>query len=145
VRLLPVWLHIAGVVVWLGGVAWQAHAPRAAPAAFAEAARRGRPVAWTALCLVILSGLYNVTQLGPAEHVMASGVGLALAGKFMLVLVAVAVAGQRDFTQVPRLVRALRDGGDPSAPLRAIAWLDRLTLGLGALILYLGLVVSRRW
>jgi hypothetical protein len=74
---------------------------------------------------------------------MESGAGLVLAGKFVLVIVAVALAAQRDFSQVPRLRRALAAGGDAGPALRAIAWLDRLTLLLALAIVYLGLAISR--
>jgi uncharacterized membrane protein len=146
--LLALWLHVLGVVVWVGGVAYQAHvlgpaARRGAAALFAEAAHRARPVAWTAVSLVVLTGFYNVSRLGPLEHVMESGAGLVLAGKFVLVIVAVALAAQRDFSQVPRLRRALAAGGDAGPALRAIAWLDRLTLLLALAIVYLGLAISR--
>jgi uncharacterized membrane protein len=112
---------------------------------FTEAARRARPVTWIAIGVVALTGFYNVTQLGPLQQVMERGTGLALAGKFMLVLAAIAVAAQRDFAHVPRLTRALGRTGDeaPATVLRTIAWLDRVTLGLAALIIYLGLFVSR--
>jgi uncharacterized membrane protein len=148
-RLLPVWLHLLGVVVWIGGLAWQAHvlAPlaRAGEArAFAQAASRARPVTWSAVSLVVLTGFYNVTQLGSLEQVMATGAGLALAGKFMLVLLAVALAAQRDFAHVSRLARALRTPADVAPALRAIARLDRLVLLLAIAIIYLGLLVSRR-
>ena len=149
-RSIILWLHVLGVVTWIGGLAWQAHA--LAPLArggevrlFAEAARRARPFTWVAIALVALSGFYNVTQLGPLAQVMESGAGLALAGKFMLVLAAIAVAAQRDFAYVPRLLRALGRTGDeaPATVLRSIVWLDRITLGLASLIIYLGLFVSR--
>jgi uncharacterized membrane protein len=148
-KLLALWVHVLGVVVWLGGLAYQVHvlAPSARQgetAGFAAAARRARPVAWTALGLVVLTGLYNLTRLGPLESVMQSGVALALATKLILVLLLVALAGQRDFAQVPRLARALAAGGDASAALRAIAWLDRTTIVLGVAIVYLGLAVSHR-
>ncbi|HEV8583696.1 MAG TPA: CopD family protein [Methylomirabilota bacterium] len=148
VRLLVLWVHLAGVVLWIGGVAYQAHV--LAPAArrgdarpFAEAARRARPVTWTAVALVVLSGFYNVTQLGPLERVMQSGAGLLLAAKFGLVILAVALAAQRDFAQVPILASAVRDGGDAASALRAVARLDRVVLALALVVIYLGLAVSR--
>ena len=152
-RLVPLWLHVLGVVVWIGGLAWQAHvltpmARRGEAHLFADAARRARPVTWSAIAIVVLTGFYNVTQLGSLERVMDSGAGLALAGKFMLVLVAIALAAQRDFAHVSRLVRATaaRAGAsapeDPASVLRAIAWLDRATLLLALAITYLGLFVS---
>jgi uncharacterized membrane protein len=145
---LAVWVHVLAMAVWVGGLVLQSHvllpAARAGDARpFAQAARRARPVTWTAVCLVLLSGLYNVTRLGPLEHVMESGAGLLLAGKLMLVLVAIAVAGQRDFAQVPRLARDLAAGESPTPALRAIAWLDRVVLLLALGIVYLGLAVSR--
>ena len=148
VSLLALWLHLLGVVVWLGGVLYQAHilmplARRTGAATFADAARRQRPVGWTALALVVLTGFYNVTQLGPVDKVMESGAGLLLAGKFILVLVVIAVAGQRDFTQLVRLQLALQTNEDPAPSLRAIAWLDRITIVLAVLIMYLGLAASR--
>ena len=104
--LAALWLHVLGVIVWMGGVMYQAHvllpmARRGHVAAFAAAARRGRPVAWTALALVVLTGFYNVTRLGPLDRVMQSGAAMLLAGKFGLVLVLAALAGRRDFGEVP--------------------------------------------
>src|SRR5438876_1075889 len=52
---------------------YQAHvlgpaARRGAVGVFAEAARGGRPVAWTAIAVVALTGFYNVTRLGPLQQ-----------------------------------------------------------------------------
>ena len=146
--LLSLWLHLLAVVVWIGGLMYQAHvllpaARRGASSAFADAASSARPVAWTAIAVVVLTGFYNVTRLGPLARVMESGAGLLLAGKFTLVIVLVALAAQRDFTQVPRLQRALGEGADPGPALSAIAWLDRITLALALLVIYLGLAISR--
>ena len=146
--LVALWLHVVGIVVWLGGVVYQAHvllpaARRGDAATFAEAARRQRPIAWMALSLVVLTGFYNVTRLGPLEHVMESGAGLILAGKFILVLIVVAVAAQRDFTHLVRLHLSLATNADPTPALSAIARLDRLTIVLGAILIYLGLAISR--
>jgi uncharacterized membrane protein len=148
VTLLALWVHLLGVVVWLGGVLYQSHvllplARRGGVSTFAEAARRQRPFAWTALALVVLTGLYNVTRLGPLEKVMESGAGLVLAGKLMLVLLLIALAAQRDFTHVVRLGILLHTGDDPAPTLRTIAWLDRVAVLLAVVIVYLGLVVSR--
>jgi len=148
VTLLALWVHLLGMVVWLGGVLYQAHillpmARRTGASTFADAARRQRPIAWTGLGLVVLTGLYNVTRLGPLDRVMQSGAGLLLAGKFILVLLVIAVAAQRDFTHLVRLHIALTTDQDPAPALRAIAWLDRITIILALVIIYLGLAVSR--
>ena len=84
-----------------------------------------------------------MTRLGPLDRVMESGAALVLAAKLMLVLVIVALAGQRDFGQLPRLARDLAAGSDPASALRTIAWLDRIVVVLGVVTLYLGLAVSR--
>ncbi len=146
--LLAVWLHVLGVAVWMGGLLYQAHvlfplARGGQPGPFAEAAARARPAAWTALGLVVLTGLYNVTTLGSLEQAMRSGAAELLAGKLALVLVLLPVAAQRDFAQLARLRRAVAAGDDPGPALSAIAWLDRLALLLGAAVAYLGLAVSR--
>jgi uncharacterized membrane protein len=148
VRLLAVWLHLLGITVWIGGLTYQTHvllpaARRSSPESFAEAARRGRPATWVAVGLVVLTGFYNVTQLGPPARVMQTGAGLMLAGKFLLVIAAVSIAAQRDFAQLPRLARAVRDGDDLGRPLRTIAALDHAVLLLALIIIYLGLAISR--
>jgi uncharacterized membrane protein len=147
-RLAVLYLHVLGVVVWIGGLAYQTHvllpaARRGAAAPFADAARRARPVTWTAIAVVVLTGFYNVTQLGSLERVMESGAGLALVAKFILVILAIALCSQRDFAQVTILNAALASGGDPTAALRSIARLDRIVLSLGLIVIYLGLFVSR--
>ena len=111
--LLILWLHLLSAMVWVGGLVYQTHvllpaARRGGDAPVADMLRRGRPVTWTAVALVVLTGFYNVTRLGPLERVMESGAALTLALKFMLVLGAVAIAGQRDFAQVPRLTPRTR-------------------------------------
>jgi uncharacterized membrane protein len=146
--LVSVWLHLLGVVVWIGGVMYQAHvlvpaARRNAATPLMEMLRRARRVTWVAIALVVLTGFYNVTLLGPLDRALQSGAVLLLALKFMLVLAAVGVAGQRDFAQVPRLARALAAGEDPGPALSAIAWMDRVVLLLALVIVYLGLAVSR--
>jgi uncharacterized membrane protein len=146
--LVSVWLHLLGIVTWIGGLVYQTHllvpaARRDGAVAVTQMLRRGRRVTWTAIALVVLTGLYNVTLLGPLDRVLQSGAALLLALKFMLVLAAVAVAGQRDFAQVPRLARAVAAGDDPRPALTAIAWMDRVVLLLAVVIVYLGLAVSR--
>jgi len=147
-RLVVLYLHVVAVVVWVGGLAYQAHvllpaARRGAVAPFADAARRARPVTWAAIARVVLTGFYNVTQLGSLAQVMETGAGLMLAAKFTLVILAVALASQRDFAQVALLRAALAAGNDPAPALRAIMRLDRVVLLLALVVIYLGLAVSR--
>ena len=141
--LVSVWLHLLGVVAWVGGLVFQAHVlgpatRREGAAPLAAMLRRARRVTWVAIALVVLTGFYNVTRLGPLERVMESGAGTLLAGKFILVLAMITLAAQRDFAQVPRLARP-----DALAALKTITWLDRAVLLLAVVVIYLGLAVSR--
>ena len=147
-RLVVLYLHVVGAVVWIGGLAYQAHvmlpaARRGAVVPFADAASRARPVTWTAIGIVVLSGFYNVTQLRDLARVMESGAGLMLAAKFILVILAVALTSQRDFAQITLLKAAVTSGGDPGKALRTIARLDRTVLVLALVVIYLGLAISR--
>ena len=148
VRLVLLWLHVVSAVVWVGGVAYQAHvllplARRGEVATFAEAARRARPVTWTAICVVVLTGFYNITQLGPMDRVMQSGAGLMVVGKFLLVIALAAIMGQRDFAQLALLRGALASNADPQPALRSITRMDRLILLVALIVIYLGLAISR--
>jgi uncharacterized membrane protein len=148
VRLVLLWVHVVSAVVWVGGLAYQSHvllplARTGEVATFAAAARRARPVTWTAIGLAVLTGFYNVTELGPMERVMESGAGLMVVGKFILVIAMAAIMGQRDFAQLALLHGALASGGDRQRPLRAIARMDRLVLLLALVVIYLGLAISR--
>jgi uncharacterized membrane protein len=147
-RLGVLYLHVLGAVVWIGGLAYQAHvllpaARRGAVAPFLDAARRARPVTWTAIAVVVLTGFYNVTQLGDLQRVLETGAGLMLAGKFILVILAITLTAQRDFAQLTLLTAAASSGGDPTRPLRAITRLDRTVLLLALIVIYLGLAISR--
>ena len=147
-RLFLLWVHVVGAVVWVGGVLYQSHvllplARRGEVATFAEAARRARPVTWTAIGLVVLTGFYNITQLGPMPRVMESGAGLMVVGKFILVIAMAAIMGQRDFAKLALLRAALASHGDPQPDLRAITRMDRIVLLLALVVIYLGLAISR--
>ena len=148
-RHLGVWLHLLAVVVWLGGLIFQSHVlfPQlgktgGSPLA-AAAIRRFRPVAWSAVVLLVLTGFYNLSRLPSLPLLLQTGAGALLALKVVLLLIALPLAAHRDFKQAPRLVRALEAGEDPAAMLRGVVWLDRVVLLLGVVAIYLGLAASR--
>lgn len=148
-RHLGLWLHLLAAVVWLGGLLFQSHVlfPQLRKGGGVELAaatiRRFRPVAWSAVVLLVLSGFYNLTRLPSLGLLLQSGAGALLALKLVLVLIAVLLAAHRDFRQGSRLARALESGEDPALLLRSVAWLDRVVLLLGVIAIYLGLAVSR--
>jgi uncharacterized membrane protein len=148
-RLLALWLHLLALVAWLGGLLFQSHIllPLAGTAAGLDAAaravRRFRRVAWAAIALLVASGIYNLTRLLPALQASQGAVPRLLALKLFLVVVVVMLAAHRDFGLASRLLRDVAAGRGGEQVLRRIAWLDRIVLLLGVILLYLGLAVSR--
>ena len=148
-RLLPLWLHVLSAAVWLGGLLFQSHIllpllARGGPAEpIAQAVRRSRRVAWTALVLLILTGLHNLTRLPPVTSMIESGVLKLLALKLFLVVILLMLSAHRDFGVAGRLIRAVAAGRDATPALRMLVRLDRVALLLGLGLVYLGLAVSR--
>lgn len=148
-RLLPLWLHVVSATVWLGGLLFQSHIllpllARGGPAeAVAGAVRRSRRVAWTALALLVLTGLHHLTRLPAVAAMTESGVLKLLALKLFLVVVVLMLTAHRDFGVVAGLIRALAEGRDATQALRTLVRIDRVTLLLGVGLVYLGLAVSR--
>jgi len=148
-RLLPLWLHVLSAAVWLGGLLFQSHIllpllARGGPAEpVAQAVRRSRRVAWTALVLLILTGLHNLTRLPPVTSMIESGVLKLLALKLFLVVILLMLSAHRDFGVAARLIHAVAAGRDATPALRMLVRLDRVALLLGLGLVYLGLAVSR--
>jgi uncharacterized membrane protein len=135
--------------VWLGGLLFQSHIlfpllARGAPGEpVAQAVRRFRRVAWTALGLLVLTGLHNLTRLPPVAAMVESGVLKLLALKLFLVVVLLMLSAHRDFGVAARFIRAVAAGRDEAAALQAIVRVDRVLLVLGVILVYLGLALSR--
>ena len=148
-RHLGLWLHLLAAVVWLGGLSFQSHVlfPQlrkdGGRQLAAAAIRRFRPIAWSALVLLVLTGLYNLARLPSLVLLLQSGAGALLALKLVLVLAALPLAAHRDFKLSARLIRALESGEDATPLLKSVAWLDRVVLLLGVIAIYLGVAVSR--
>lgn len=135
-------------MVWLGGLLFQSHVLLPAlkssgpPEWGARLLRRARRVTWIGILLLLATGLYNLTRLG-LNVLTQTQVGTLLALKILLVIVALMLSAHRDFGLVSRLARELEAGRDGARQLRAIAWIDRAVILLGAVVLYLGLAISR--
>ena len=148
-RLLPLWLHVVSAAVWLGGLLFQSHIllpllARGGPVeAVAESVRRSRRVAWTALALLVLTGLHNLTRLPSVAAMTESGVLKLLALKLFLVVVLLMLSAHRDFGVASRLIRGVAEGRDATQALRTLVRIDRVTLLLGVGLVYLGLAMSR--
>ncbi len=148
-RLLPLWLHLLAAVVWLGGLLFESHvlfpllARRGAMESVAAAVSRFRRVTWTAIVLMVLTGLYNLTRLPPIAQLVEGGVLKLLALKLFLVVVVLMLSAHRDFGLVSRLLREVAAGRTAEQVLSAILRVDRIVLLLGMILLYLGLALSR--
>src|SRR5262249_47582782 len=112
--------------------------------AVADMLRRGRPPTGAPGVPLGLTGVYKVTRLGPPGRGVEGGAAPTLAPHVMLLVAAVALAGPRGLAPGPPPARALGDGDDPRPALSTIAWMDRLVLLLSAVIVFLGLAISRR-
>jgi copper resistance protein D len=138
-RLVIVWLHVVGAVAWVGGVFYTSHLVVPAAARGARDAlsllARGRVVAWAALGVLVVTGLVNLSGRGL--------VGPWLAAKIVVALAALALAAHRDFAVLPRAVRAVDGGAEPSAALAGVRGLDRALLLLALLVLFLAVGVAR--
>lgn len=147
--LVTTWLHLLGVVTWMGGVLFASHlvAPRLGRAegsertALHELLRRFRLVAWAAIGLLIVTGLINLSSLLRAPAVLERGAGRLLAVKLFLAIIALFLAAHRDFAVLPTLLKAPRE--EAARPLSSLRWFDRFVLLLLLVMLYLGLAVSR--
>ena len=138
-RLVVVWLHVAAAAAWVGGVLYASHL--VVPAA-ARGGRdclsllaRGRAVAWAAWAALVVSGLENLRRV--------SAVSPWLAAKLVVVIGLVALAAHRDFAMVPRAVRAIEQGTEPTAALSGVRALDRVVLVFALAVLFLAVGVAR--
>lgn len=108
----------------------------------ARVLRRARRVTWVAVLVLLATGLHNLTRLSLAV-LTETPVGRLLALKLFLVIVALMLSAHRDFALVARLAREMDAGRNGAPQLRAMAWIDRVVIVLGAAALYLGLAISR--
>lgn len=137
------WLHVIGAVILLGGLLFQSHVVipliKADPAyrlLWAKILRQFRRVAWTAVGLVFVTGLYNISRL---SWPMMLKVGPTLGLKLALVLLLLFLLAHRDFGLTARMIRTLEEGGDPLPLQHVMSWIDRCVLLLGLAVLFFGL------
>ena len=142
------WLHLIGAVILLGGLLFQSHVVipliKADPAyrlLWAKILRHSRRVAWTAVGLLLLTGLYNFSRL---SSVAMLNVGATLGLKLALVLLLLFLLAHRDFGLAARMIRTLEEGGDPLPLQRVMSWIDRCVLLLGLAVLLFGLDLAHR-
>jgi copper resistance protein D len=139
-RILVVWLHIVAAAVWIGGLLYASHL--VVPAivrgerAYLTLLARSRPIAWSAIALLVLTGLENLRVFGIAGSPW-------LMAKLLLVVVLLSGAAHRDFALVPRATREIERGVAPGLALAGIRWLDRALLVLAFVVVLLAAGLAR--
>jgi putative copper export protein len=138
-RLVIIWIHVVAAAAWVGGVLYASHlvvpaAGRGARDALSIVSR-GRTVAWAALGLLIVTGLLNLRGM--------STISPWLAAKIIVVLAMLALAAHRDFAVLPRALREVAAGADPSGALSGVRALDRVVLLLALIVLFFAVGVAR--
>jgi uncharacterized membrane protein len=139
-RIVVVWLHLLGAVVWMGGLVHTSHLvlPRLVHGEVGEATlvRRTRSVTWVAVALVLATGLENLRH--------ARWDSPWLMAKILLLLVLIPLAAHRDFALLPQALRAVESGGvPPRQAFSGVRQLDRLVMVGLVVVLLLGVGVGR--
>ncbi|GBD29069.1 Copper transport protein YcnJ [bacterium HR32] len=159
---LSVFLHILAAVVWVGGMLFLAlvaipvlrtlpDRPRAE--LVAQLGERFRPVAWTCIVLLVVTGILNLAFRGVTWESVATGrlwqspFGQVLAWKLGFVLVLLLLSALHDFSLGPRSTRLARSS-DPDGQLaltlrRRAAWIGRLSALLALVVLALAVMLVR--
>lgn len=161
--ILILWLHLLGVVIWVGGLVFQllVLAPTLKPVTASVAQLRFairldirfRYVMWPAVGLVLLTGLYNVMNVLLATSLAgatpASAFARLLGAKLLLVILMIALQAIQRFAVHPRLVTLLRHQlatstdcrGERLNVLRYSYLLNLLTVSLALAAMLLGLLL----
>ena len=97
------WLHVMGVGVWVGGLAWLLVGLRGLPGAKrAAAGRRFSTVATIGLAIVLLTGVSRaVAEVGAPANLLHTSFGRLLLVKLALFVALVALGARNRFLQVP--------------------------------------------
>jgi len=138
-RLAVIWIHVVAAAAWVGGVIYASHLVVPAAGRGAREALsilvRGRIVSWAALGLLIVTGLLNLRWV--------STISPWLAVKIIAVLAMLALAAHRDFAVLPRALRGVAGGAEPSGALAGVRAFDRAVLLLALVVLFLAVGVAR--
>lgn len=146
---LNLFVHVLATVVWAGGMIFLG--PIAAPAlrrieppsaraqAFQAVGRRFRPVAWTCIALLVVTGILNLFFLRvDLGNLLASGFGHALLTKLVLVAVVIVLSALHDFVWGPRAFALGPDHPEGQRYRRRSIAIAKVNTVLVLLIVFLG-------
>ena len=162
-QIFILWLHLLGVVVWIGGLCFQLLVIPAVlqhmPSAVEQLRSRlsfdiqFRSVMWSAVGLVLLTGLYNVMNLLYATTLAGGRLPSAfmqrLSVKLLLVALMLLLHAVQRFAVHSRLVTGLTQlpadtlalPGELVKLQRLSQWLSGLIVGAAVIVLLLGVLL----
>ena len=164
--LVLAWLHAVAGIIWVGGMVFvgailvplaQPLPPRDRAALLGRVGVRFSLVAWVCIGILLVTGPWLLLSRGRLEllvhpsALIGVAVGQVLLAKLGLIFFMVLLSLIHDFWLGPKLVGALAGGEnagfDDSARLvflrRGVAWLARLNVALGVLVVALGVTLGR--
>lgn len=146
---LNLFVHVFATVVWAGGMLFLG--PIAAPAlrrveppslraqVFQTVGQRFRPVGWTCIVLLVVTGLLNLHFLHvDLGGLLATGFGHRLLTKLALVAVAIVLAALHDFAWGPRAFTLGPEHPDGQRYRRRSIAVARINSVIVLLIIFLG-------
>jgi copper resistance protein D len=164
---LAVLLHLLAAIIWIGGTLFlvivivpltrSGAIPRPQAVVLLRLmGRRFRPVAWAAIGVLVVTGIYlawDHWNISPSTLLTGSGTFVeTLRAKVGLVGLAIVLSAVHDFVLGPRvsaLSEAAATGGPPSPALlaarRRLVMLARVNLAIIAAILVVAVMLGRGW
>jgi uncharacterized membrane protein len=154
-------IHVLAAMLWLGGMFFLGvvGAPvlrDIEPASlrqrlFHELGSRFRRVGWIAIAVLLVTGVLNLYFRGwlrwegvlGASAFWRSGVGHALAGKLIVVLVMISISAFHDFVHGPRAGRAVPGSPEAIAMRKRAAVLARVNAMVAVLVVIAAVCLAR--
>ena len=144
---IVMWIHIAGVSAWVGGMLFDLFAIRPAIRRSSRTKEENkmimrirdgsRTIRWTAIMALIVTGVFNLLYEGGTERI-ESDWGAILMVKILLAAIAMAMTGVSDFIIYP---------GSTKHPIKNAEtysrWMADFVLVLTIGILFIGVYLSR--
>ena len=157
---LNVTIHILAAFLWLGGMFFLAvvgapvlrriESPELRSRLFRDIGEQFRRVGWVCIAVLLVTGVLNLQYRGllhrevlTSSNFWSSAYGHALAGKLTAVVVMVVISAIHDFAQGPRASRFTPGSPEALKARRRAAVLARINAGLGILVVWAAVRLSR--
>jgi putative copper resistance protein D len=155
---LSVFLHVLAALVWVGGMFFVAlvavpvarRRPPAERVALLDAlGRRFRAVGWSAIVVLLVTGVANVALRGVTwqavvtGQLLASPFGQLLAAKLLVVLAMLGFSAWHDFGVGPASTRAAADPHRSAVLRRRASWIGRANAALALVVIALAVFLVR--